>query len=166
MNKPTASAPTTEASAFSPRKLYGALALAEMVTWALLIFGMVLKYTDMTPAVVPVAGMLHGTVFVAYCVVTVFVWIDGRWSVGRGLLGLLSAIIPFTTYPFERSTLKAGLLGDTWRLREGGEEPRTLPERVQAWCLRHVALAIVIGVLLVAAIVTVLLILGPPVPKG
>lgn len=170
MSTPAQNTPATGSAEpegrFSPRRLYGALALGEMITWALLLFGMALKYTDMTPAVVPVAGMLHGIVFVSYCVVTVFVWVDGRWSAGRGVLGLLSAIIPFCTYPFERNTLKAGLLGTSWRLGAGGEEPSGPLERLQAWCLRHTALAIVLGVVFVGVVVTVLLILGPPIPKG
>lgn len=170
MSTPAQNTPATGSAEpegrFSPRRLYGALALGEMITWALLLFGMALKYTDMTPAVVPVAGMLHGIVFVSYCVVTVFVWVDGRWSAGRGALGLLSAIIPFCTYPFERNTLKAGLLGTSWRLGAGGEEPSGPLECLQAWCLRHTALAIVLGVVFVGIVVTVLLILGPPIPKG
>lgn len=156
----------TTQSAISPRRLYGFLALAEMVTWALLILGMVLKYSGVSQAFVPVFGLIHGIVFVSYCVVTVFVWIDARWSLGRGLLGLASAIVPFCTYPFERSMLKRGLLGAQWRLRTGGEEPTTAPEKLQAWALRHLVLAVILGVVVVAAIVTVLLILGPPVPKG
>lgn len=154
------------ATTLSPRRLYGALALAEMVTWALLILGMVLKYSGVSEAFVPVFGMIHGVVFVSYCVTTVFVWIDGRWSVGRGLLGLASAIIPFCTYPFERSMLKRGALADAWRLGSGGEQPVSFPEKVQAWALRHPLAAIAFGVVIVAAIVTVLLILGPPIPKG
>lgn len=148
----------------SPRRLYGALALAEMVTWALLIIGMVLKYTHITEALVPVFGMIHGVVFVSYCVVTVFVWVDGRWSIGRGLLGLASAIVPFCTYPFERHMLKAGLLGDSWRLA-GSEQPKGFIEKVQAWCLCHVVLALILAIVLIAAIVTVLLIIGPPIPQ-
>lgn len=156
----------TPSSTLSPQRLYGFLALAEMVTWALLILGMILKYSNVSQSFVPVFGMLHGIVFVAYCVVTIFVWIDGRWSVGRGLLGLGSAMIPFCTYPFEQSMKKRGLLADAWRLRPGGEEATTLPERLQAWALRKPLLAATLGAVLVAAVVTVLLIVGPPVPKG
>lgn len=150
----------------SPKRLYGALALAEMITWALLLFGMALKYSGMTDRMVPIFGMLHGVVFVSYCVVTVFVWVNGRWGAKLGLLGLASAIVPFCTYPFERAMLERGRIGGSWRLGPDGEEPRGFVERVQAWCLRNVLLAIVIGVFLVAAIVTVLLIIGPPIPKG
>ena len=36
-------------------------------------------------------------------VTTVSVWTDKRWSVGTGVLGLASAVIPYATYPFEKS---------------------------------------------------------------
>lgn len=145
-----------------PKRLYGALAAAEMVTWALLITGMIFKYTGVTDALVRVFGLIHGTVFIAYCIVTCFVWVNQRWSFGRGVAGLSSAIIPFATVPFERSTAKQGLLEGGWRLVPGGEAPVSLIEKLQAWCLRHPFLAALVGLVAVAAITTVLLIIGPP----
>ena len=77
-----------------PRALYRVFATAEMITWALLITAMVLKYTGVTDALMPVFGGLHGFVFLSYCVITVGVWINQRWSAGRGLTALATAIIP------------------------------------------------------------------------
>ena len=67
--------------AMSPVLLFRRVAVAEAVTWALLLGGMVLKYvTDTTELGVRVFGMVHGVVFVAYCLVTCW-W---RWtSAGR-----------------------------------------------------------------------------------
>ena len=45
--------------------------------------------------------MLHGVVFVAFCVTTVVVAVDQRWSLGRTLLGLVSAVPPFATVLFD-----------------------------------------------------------------
>ena len=60
------------------------VAVAEAVTWALLLFGMFLKYvTETTELGVRVFGMLHGVVFIAYCLTTVVVAVDQRWSRGR-----------------------------------------------------------------------------------
>ncbi|GAA4366045.1 DUF3817 domain-containing protein [Paeniglutamicibacter cryotolerans] len=145
-----------------PKRLYGALAAAEMVTWALLITGMVFKYTGVTDALVRVFGLIHGIVFISYCIVTCFVWVNQRWSFGRGVAGLFSAIIPFATLPFERSAAKHGLLEGGWRLAPGGEAPVSFIEKVQALCLRRPLLAGVVGLVAVAAITTVLLIIGPP----
>lgn len=158
--------PPPSPSGVTPKKLYGALALAEMVTWALLILGMVLKYSGTTEALVPVFGLAHGVVFLAYCVVTVFVWVNQRWSFARGLLGLASAVIPFATLPFERATARRGLLEGGWRLAPGGEQPAGPVEKLQALCLRRPVAASVAGAVLVAAATAVLLAVGPPVPKG
>ncbi|MGJ9403595.1 DUF3817 domain-containing protein [Arthrobacter sp. KK5.5] len=150
----------------SPKRLYGALAFAEMVTWALLTIGMVLKYSGTSEAFVPVFGPIHGVVFIAYCVVTCFVWVNQRWSFGRGVAGLASAVVPFCTIPFEKSAERRGLLEGGWRLAEGGDEPRGPVERIQALCLRHPVAAGIAGITFVALATAVLLVVGPPVPKG
>ena len=63
--------------------LFRRVAVAEAVTWALLLVGMFLKYvTETTDLAVRVFGMLHGVVFVAYCLTVVLVAIDQRWSAG------------------------------------------------------------------------------------
>src|SRR5699024_9702654 len=76
------------------------------------------------------------------------------------LLGLGSAIIPYLTVPFERSALRRGLLGASWRLRE--EADRTAPERIVGLALRRPLLAGVITLIAVAIAFSVLLSLGPP----
>ena len=101
----------------TPRELYGRFALAEAVTWTLLILGMVLKYTGVSESFVPVFGMLHGVVFLGYCVVTCFVWVDQRWSAGFGALGLASAVVPWATIPFERRAERTGRLAGGGRGR-------------------------------------------------
>ncbi|ALU39457.1 hypothetical protein AS188_06495 [Kocuria flava] len=150
----------------TPRQLYGRAASAEAVTWTLLILGMVLKYTGVSEAFVPVFGTLHGIVFLAYCVVTCFVWVDHRWSAGAGLLGLASSVVPWATVPFERWAARAGLLEGGWRLAPGGASPAGPLERLGAWALRSPALAAAAGVAAVAVATAVLLQLGPPVPRG
>lgn len=150
----------------TPRELYSRSALAEAVTWTLLILGMVLKYTGVSEAFVPVFGMLHGVVFLAYCVVTCFVWVDRQWSAAFGALGLASAFVPWATIPFERRAQRSGRLAGGWRLAPGGERPVTVLERVQAWSLRSPVLAVLAGAAAVAVIASVLLHLGPPVPRG
>ena len=50
----------------TPRRLFRALALAEVVTWTLLLLGMVLKYgTETTDLLVRIGGGLHGFAFLA-----------------------------------------------------------------------------------------------------
>ena len=145
----------------TPVSLYRLVARAEAVTWALLIFGMILKYgTETTELGVRVFGMLHGVVFIAYCLTTVILWIDQRWPASRLLLGLAAAIPPFATIPFELYAERAGLLGSSWRLR--GEEPGGALEKLAAWLLRRPAQGLAAGVVAVLVLTGVALLVGPP----
>lgn len=148
----------------SPRILFKTFAVAEAVTWAGLITAMVLRAADVTDAAVRPAGSIHGFVFLVYCTVTVMVWVDQRWSVRTGLVGLGSAVIPFATIPFDLVADRRGLLPDAWRLgSDGGEQPVGWIERLQAWVLRNVALAVVLATAGITVVFVILLWLGPPV---
>lgn len=145
----------------TPSRLYRVLALAEMVTWALLLSGMFVKYVlQAGEGLVRIGGGLHGFTFLSYAVVTILVAIDQRWKLRDLLLGLGSAIIPFLTVPFERFALRRGLLGDIWRLRR--DQARTAIEKVVALALRHPLPAGLITLVAVAIVFSVLLMLGPP----
>ena len=73
----------------TPQALFRRVAVAEAITWALLLVGMFLKYvTETTDVMVSIGGMVHGVVFIAFCVTTVVVAVDQRWTSGRTLLGL------------------------------------------------------------------------------
>lgn len=152
----------------SPQVLFRRFAVAEAVTWALLLLGMALKYLTRTTEVgVTVFGPLHGTVFIAYCVVAVFVAVDQRWSAGTTLLALASAVPPFATVWFERRVIRTGrLTAGGWRLAPGGQIAGGPVERLQAWTLRRPALAVLAGVVLVAVLTGIALLLGPPVPSS
>src|SRR5699024_10493295 len=65
----------------TPSRLYRVLALAEVVTWTLLLGGMFVKYVlDSTELLVRIGGGLHGFTFLCYVVVTVLVAVDQRWK--------------------------------------------------------------------------------------
>ncbi|UFU06164.1 DUF3817 domain-containing protein [Ruania halotolerans] len=145
-----------------PGRLHRILADAEAVTWALLLLGMALKYvTRTTDLGVAIAGPIHGFVFLAYCVVTVVVAIDQRWSPGTTVLGLASAIPPFVTIPFGRWVRRRGLTGEHWRLLGGGAGTRI--ERALAAVLRRPVRFALVALAVVAVVFRVLLWLGPPV---
>lgn len=151
----------------TPRTLFPALARAEAVTWALLLLGMVLKYVTRTTELgVAVFGLVHGVVFLGYCLVTVLVWVDQRWSWRLGLLALAAALPPFATVWVERRVERAGALGSGWRLAPGGEAPGHLGEHVLARALARPVLAAVVGGALVLLVTAALLVVGPPVPPG
>lgn len=151
----------------NPRRLFRIVAVAEAVTWAFLLLGMFLKYvTRTTEALVPPAGAVHGFVFLCFVVTTVFIWVNQRWSVSTGLLGLVSAVIPFATVPYERWIGRRGQLAGAWRLAPGSEVPRNSVEAVQAWVLRSPLVALFVAIAGISVVFSVLLLVGPPGSSG
>ncbi|MET3805971.1 integral membrane protein [Nakamurella sp. UYEF19] len=144
----------------NPLQLFRRVAVAEAITWGLLLVGMFLKYvTKTTDLGVTVFGMLHGVVFLAYCTTTVLVWVDQRWTVGRGVLGLFSSIPPFLTLWFDRRAERQGALGTIWRLRT--EPAASWPERVAGWLIGRPVRGLFVGLAAVAALTVVALVAGP-----
>lgn len=145
-----------------PSQLFRIVSIAEAITWTLLLIGMFLKYVTKTTDVgVSVFGMVHGAVFLAYGVTTVLVWIDQRWSARQGMLGLACAIPPFATLVFDRWVERGDMLGDSWRLRETA--PRGIIEGLASWVVRHPVAGALLAVVLVGALFSFALLLGPPV---
>jgi len=153
---------TGRTSTVTPRRLFRALATAEAITWALLLTGMFLKYvTETTELAVRVFGMAHGVVFIAYCLVTLLIGVDQRWSRGRVLLGLVSAVPPFLTVWFDRYAERRGALATSWRLAT--DAPERPLERPVAGLLRNPLRGALVGVVSVAVLTGVALVVGPPV---
>ena len=93
----------------SPRILFRIVAVAEALTWTFLLLAMFLKYVaQTTEALISPAGGIHGFVFLVFVVVTVFVWVNQRWSFTTGLLGLLSAVVPLTSVVFDQVMERRG----------------------------------------------------------
>ncbi|NLA66478.1 MAG: DUF3817 domain-containing protein [Leucobacter sp.] len=150
----------------TPRILFRTFATAEAFTWAGLITALILRATGVTDGAVSIAGGLHGFVFLSYCVVTVFTWVNQRWTAGIGVLGLALAVVPFATVPFEIALDRKGKLDGPWRLRPGGDEPHGFFEHLQALVLRRPLVSVLVGLALVIIVFLTLLWLGPPVPKA
>ena len=147
----------------TPRTLYRRIALAEVVTWALLLLGMVLKYVTRTTELgVRVFGLMHGVVFIAFCLVTVLLWVTQRWTVREGVLGLLSAVPPFLTVWWERRLERHGRIEGDWRLGRDGDIPVNPAERMVAALLARPAVAVGVGVVAVLALTAAALLVGPP----
>ncbi len=145
----------------SPLVLFRRVAIAEAVTWALLLSGMFLKYvTETTDLAVRVFGMVHGVVFLAYCLVTLLVYVDQKWTVGRLVLGLACAVPPFMTVWFDRYAEARGALAPAWRLTS--EEPSSILDRPVSWLLRNPVHGALAGLVALAGLTVVALAVGPP----
>ena len=147
-----------------PVAVFRRVAIAEAITWALLLFGMFLKYvTQTTDVAVRVFGMLHGIVFITYVVTTALVWVDQRWSARRGLVTLAAAIPPFATYAVEVVAVRRGWLGESWRLRGAvAATGLSAPERLVRWVLDKPLRGLAVAACAVVVLTGLALVVGPP----
>jgi integral membrane protein len=92
-------------------RAFRAVAIAEAVSWLLLLAGMFVKWVLKTSELgVQLAGPVHGAVFVVYVVVSLLAWRVLRWSPGTALLALIASVPPLCTVWFERWAQRAGRL--------------------------------------------------------
>ena len=92
-------------------RVFRAVAVAEGVSWVLLLAGMFVKWVLTTSELgVQLAGPVHGAVFLAYVAVTLLAWRVLRWSSGTAVLALLASLPPLCTVWFERWAQRTGRL--------------------------------------------------------
>ena len=147
----------------SPKRLFRALALAEAVTWTILIVAMIVKYAAGVDAAVLVGGSIHGFVFLAYAFAAVLVGVNQRWHLGLIAFAVLTAIVPYATIPFELGLVRRGRLEGGWR-REAGDHPADghWVNRMLRWFLARPVLLTVVAVIGIAVVFSALLVMGPP----
>ncbi|GAA3212460.1 DUF3817 domain-containing protein [Microbacterium terregens] len=147
----------------APRNLFRTLAVAEAVSWTLLITGLILRATLDIPVAVAIGGGIHGFVFLSYAATAILVAKNQRWGAAPTAIAVVSAIIPYATIPTELWLARSGRLSGAWRIAES-DDPRDAAwhDRLLRVLLRRpwiLALLLAAGVIVVFA---VLLILGPP----
>jgi integral membrane protein len=146
----------------TPRTIFRLVAIAEAITWTLLIAGLVLRATTGWALGVTIGGGIHGFVFLAYAATALLVGIDRRWSPGLVVLAVAAAVIPYATIPLELSLARRGRLDGDWRLDPDAAGDRTPLDALVRWFLRRPVLLLVVAAVVLVAIFTVLLLIGPP----
>lgn len=148
----------------TPKKLFRLFALAEAVTWTLLIGGLILRATVGVPSVAfTIVGGLHGAVFLTYAVIASITGVNQRWGFGRTALGVVLAIVPYATIPFELYVQRTGKLEGNWRREHSGDSRDDhWFDRLFRWFIIRPALLSFVMFAVVAAIFAALLIVGPP----
>lgn len=146
-----------------PRAAFRTLAIAEAVSWTLLIGGIIIRNLFDAPLAVTIGGGIHGFVFLSYGAVAVLVAWNNRWGIVPTVCAVGAAVIPYATVPTEIVLRRRGLLEGAWRV-EASDDPRDRRpiDRLLRWFVKR---PVVLAVLLAAGIVaayTVLLIVGPP----
>ncbi|GAA1678555.1 DUF3817 domain-containing protein [Microbacterium lacus] len=147
----------------TPLNLFRVLAIAEAISWTLLIAGLILRAVGDVALAVTIGGGIHGFVFLSYGATAVLVAKNQRWGAWPTIVAIASAVIPYATIPTELWLHRTGRLQGDWRLEET-DDPRDTRwhDRLMRALLRR---PWVLAVLIAAAVVvlfTVLLILGPP----
>lgn len=147
----------------TPLTLFRTLAIAEAISWTLLITGLIVRATTDFALAVTIGGGIHGFVFLSYGATAVLVSMNNRWRPGPTAFAIVSAVIPYATIPAEIWLHRRGLLAGSWRLAETDDpRDRTWHDRLLRAMLRH---PWVLGLLIAVAVVlifVVLLIIGPP----
>jgi integral membrane protein len=69
----------------------------------LLLIAMPLKYFAGWPAAVKVIGMLHGILFIAFCITLVHAAIVYRLGIKKVIIAFLLSLIPFGTFFLEKN---------------------------------------------------------------
>jgi integral membrane protein len=98
------------------RTVFRTVAIAEAVSWGLLLVAMFCKWIlesepfGLAEGGVPRAGMLHGVVFMLYVVAALVSKLVFRWDAKTLVVALVSSIPPFATIWFERKADREGRL--------------------------------------------------------
>ena len=80
---------------------------------------MPMKYMMNIPEAVKLVGWAHGILFTALCFALLHVMRDARWSLGRGAVVFIAALLPFGPFLIDRRVVAWGstdAIGD-----EGGK---------------------------------------------
>jgi integral membrane protein len=151
-------------SRITPRAFYRAVAIAESITWTLLIIGMLLKYVaGLGTLPVLIGGSIHGFVFITYALAAVLIGVNQRWSIQQIAFAVVTAIVPYATIPFDVWLDRRGKLDGDWH-RVATDDPRdhTWVRRLLRWFIGHPAVLISVFVVGIVVIMSPLLIVGPP----
>ncbi|WP_292873715.1 DUF3817 domain-containing protein [Microbacterium sp.] len=146
-----------------PSLLFRTFAIAEAVSWTLLIAALVLRATADLALLVTIAGGIHGFVFLCYVATSILVAKNNRWRWTSTAVAIVAAIVPYATIPVEIVLHRRGRLAGDWRLR-ATDDPRDhrWHDRLMRVLLRHPRAFAGIAAASIVVVFSVLLVIGPP----
>jgi len=147
----------------SPKRLFGIVAIAEAITWTLLITGLILRATAGLDLAATIGGGIHGFVFLAYAGISLLVGIDRRWQPRLVVIAVVSAVIPYATIPVDIWLHRRGKLDGQWRREPDPLAPdRSFLDGVVRWFVRRPGVLVAVFAVVLVAIFVTLLVIGPP----
>ena len=85
------------------------LALIEGISYLTFAVTMPLKYVYEITAPNYFVGMLHGLVFLLYCLWLLILTLKKKWSWLQGILFFIASLIPFGTFYIDKKYLKTAI---------------------------------------------------------
>lgn len=87
----------------SPVPFLRRTALAEAASYLVLLgIAMPLKYLAGQPLAVKITGMIHGVLFVMFCIALLRVMLEARWPFGRCVVVFVASFIPLLPFFLDR----------------------------------------------------------------
>ncbi|MDA3909317.1 MAG: DUF3817 domain-containing protein [Sulfurimonas sp.] len=88
-------------------KKFGQINSIEGYSYLILLFiAMPMKYEFGYPMAVKIAGMIHGILFILFCLLLVIAWKDSKWSFSENIIFFVASLIPFGTF-YTKNRIKA-----------------------------------------------------------
>ncbi|WP_373001346.1 DUF3817 domain-containing protein [Sulfurimonas sp.] len=88
-------------------KKFGQINSIEGYSYLLLLFiAMPMKYAFGYPMAVKIAGMIHGILFILFCLLLVKAWKDSKWDFSENIIFFVASLIPFGTF-YTKNKIKA-----------------------------------------------------------
>ncbi|PNV82143.1 MAG: hypothetical protein C0627_11215 [Sulfurimonas sp.] len=72
---------------------------------ALVFIAMPMKYFLDIPLAVKIVGMIHGVLFILFCLLLVKAWQEAKWSFKENILFFIASLVPFGTF-FTKAKIK------------------------------------------------------------
>ncbi|ABB44539.1 conserved hypothetical protein [Sulfurimonas denitrificans DSM 1251] len=85
---------------------FGQINTIEGYSYLVLVFiAMPMKYIFGIPVAVKVVGMIHGILFIIFCLLLIKAWQETKWSHKENLIFFIASLIPFGTF-FTKNRIK------------------------------------------------------------
>ncbi len=90
----------------TPLGRFRIIALAEGMSFILLLMAMPFKYIYNHPEGVKIIGWIHGLLFILYVLALLSVKLSNRWSLKKSIIAFLPSLIPFGTFILDTTLRK------------------------------------------------------------